>query len=385
MKKHQKHTKLVRPHLGEYGRNEWAFVGAPCGDIQKLIDRLLPELGAEKKIAYMDADHQTGDQGLENSSRLAMGLHQEYVDKIHFHRFDTKAKLESFQFRKYFNDQDVLLINGNHFQGQHQVVLVDPRKEKSLRKRADQLVDVRLILLNEGVTEVLPYVKELIPGWAEIPTFSIQDTPQIAGFLKNAWEQTTPKLKGLVLAGGKSSRMGRDKGLLNYHGRPQRDYLLDLLRPLCSEVYLSLREEGQDTTEDAVIYDTFTGLGPFGALLSAFREDPNAAWLIVACDLPLLDTKTLEFLVANRDTSAYATAFLDAADKFPEPLISIWEPRSYPLALQFLAQGYSCPRKILINSEINLLQAPDTKAFLNVNHPEEYEEIMSKLKHFPTT
>jgi len=61
-------------------------------------------------------------------------------------------------------------------------------------------------------------------------------------------------------------------------------------------------------------------------------------------------------------------------------LITIWEPKSYPALLSFLAQGYSCPRKVLINSEINLLKAPDPEALTNVNTPEELERVKRILQ-----
>jgi molybdopterin-guanine dinucleotide biosynthesis protein A len=126
--------------------------------------------------------------------------------------------------------------------------------------------------------------------------------------------------------------------------------------------------------------DTFLGLGPMGAILSAFRSKPDSAWLVMACDLPLLDEETLRFLVENRDPSAIATAFRSPENDFPEPLIAIWEPKSYLTLLQFLSQGYSCPRKALINSPIRLLDAPNTAALRNVNTPEEHDSVLEHLR-----
>ena len=54
---------------------------------------------------------------------------------------------------------------------------------------------------------------------------------------------------------------------------------------------------------------------------------------------------------------------------FPEPLITIWEPRSYPTLMQFLTQGYSCPRKVLMNSDIQLVVPEFPEELTNVNHP----------------
>ncbi|NJN80809.1 MAG: NTP transferase domain-containing protein, partial [Anaerolineales bacterium] len=130
-----------------------------------------------------------------------------------------------------------------------------------------------------------------------------------------------------------------------------------------------------------VIIDTFLELGPYGAILSAFREDPNAAWLVLACDLPLLDVETLQFLIENRNASLTATSFKSPESKegFPEPLIAIWEPRAYPTLLQFLAQGISCPRKVLINSEIELLIPPSEAALTNINTLAERKALLTQL------
>ena len=121
--------------------------------------------------------------------------------------------------------------------------------------------------------------------------------------------------------------------------------------------------------------DTFEGLGPFGAILSAFREYPDVAWVVIACDLPLLDAPTLQQLAQERKTSKIATAFISPNDSMPEPLIAIWEPKSYAVLLQFLAQGYSCPRKVLLNSEVHLIEPAQPQALTNVNSLEESEKV----------
>jgi len=172
--------------------------------------------------------------------------------------------------------------------------------------------------------------------------------------------------------------MGKDKGKINYHGKPQREHAFDLLSACCNQAFFSCRPE-QSADPDLfgmpIIFDNFLGLGPFGAIASAFRENPNTAWLVVACDLPLLDKEALDFLIQHRDPSKVATAFNSPDNEFPEPLITIWEPRSYPILLSFLAQGYSCPRKVLINSDVALVDAPDTRVLTNVNSPKDMEGL----------
>lgn len=384
-KKHQKHAKLTRPGIGKFGRNEWAIIGTPCGNIQQLAYQLIGLLSKGFQMGYVDADHASGDEekDLSASPQNAMdaGASAEYIDKIHFHRFDKRAKLDEFQYREQFYGVDGVLVNGNHFLAKQQIVVVDPKKEASLRKKLDRLTAVRLFLLTAGVDSIPEYLQEAVDDWQSIPVLSLTDGDGIADELRKDLQINVPKVRGLVLAGGKSQRMGSDKGLLTYHAKPQREHMADLLSNFCSDVALSCRP-GQVEAAQAKINllpDSFLGLGPFGAILTAFREDPNAAWMVVACDLPLLDEATLQYLMTHRNPSKLATAFLNPATDFPDPLVTIWEPRAYPALLSFLAQGYSCPRKVLINTEIELLQIPSAAALRNVNTPEDFQAVQDLL------
>ncbi len=383
--KHQKHAKIARPAFGTFTRNEWAFIGAPCGAIKQLAFALTQALSDTYRIGYVDADHQSSDaeadKGRPDNTALAFGSTMEYTDKITFHRLDFEAGLDNFQFRTLFNDQDAVLVNGNHFLAKQQIVILDARKAASLQKKTDRLKDVQLFLATDETTAPYDFLKEVLPNWASIPILSINDHQQIAAFLRKQLKRALPPLSGLVLAGGRSQRMGRDKGLIDYHGKPQREYLLEQLGKYCGDTWLSCRPEQQsELTAFPTLADTFAGLGPFGAILSAFRHQPDHAWLVAAVDLPLLDDATLQQLCANRNPSKIATAFLNPATNFPDPLLTIWEPRSYPILLQFLAQGYSCPRKVLINSSIELLEPQRPAALTNANSPEEYERIMTQLR-----
>lgn len=375
--KHKKHTALARPLLGRFGRNEWAILGAPCSRIQQLAAYLIAALHDRFHCAYLDANHAESES---LPGMLAAGAHTEYTDDIHSRRLQVRADWSMQSFRQEFNDADLLLVNGNHHEAARQVVIIDPAKENSLRKRLHQLTDVRLFLLAEGVPEVFDFVLQAIPEAAGIPRLSLQDDAAILHFFEKEMLQNIPLVNGLVLAGGQSLRMGRDKGLMEWHGKPQRDYLADMMAPFCSEVFLSCRPGQEVEMGDAypVLPDTFTGLGPYGAILSAFRHAPDRAWMVVACDLPLLDAATLDFLLQNRQPRHTATAFESPFDGMPEPLITIWEPKSYAILLAFLGQGYSCPRKVLLNADAHIVKAPEPEKLTNVNTPEEAETIRTK-------
>jgi molybdopterin-guanine dinucleotide biosynthesis protein A len=378
LKSHKKHASLVKPISGNFGRNEWAIIGAPCINIKLLASDIIQALSPRYKCAYADTSH--NDEVILPPGRLASGAFLEYTDQINYHQFNYTG-LKPISLKQQFADADIVLVNGNHQPAKAQVVIIYNNKMASLQKRVSQLTDVQLILLADNTDDVFDFVKEAVPQWQQLPVYRLEETDKIIAFFEEKMKQAKPALTGLVLAGGQSLRMGYDKGAVNWHGTEQRYYMAEMLKDYCDDVFISCRAAQTREINDnyKTLEDTFTGLGPFGAILSAFRENPNTAWLVVACDLPLLDANTLQYLLDNRNTSAIATAYENAHDGFPEPLITIWEPKSYAVLLAFLAQGYSCPRKVLINSDTTLLKAVNGHALTNVNTPEELEKIKHEL------
>ena len=185
---------------------------------------------------------------------------------------------------------------------------------------------------------------------------------------------STP-LYGLVMAGGYSRRMGRDKALLDYHGRAQAVWTAELLARPCARVFLSCRA-GQDTGDGGRwprILDLREGEGPIGGFLSAHAAHPKAAWLAMACDLPRMTDADLETLVLARDPRALATVFRSTRDGLPEPLCALYEPTAMAVFAAALQAGRHCPRKVLIEhaARVRLVDLPDPLALENINTPEE--------------
>jgi len=178
-------------------------------------------------------------------------------------------------------------------------------------------------------------------------------------------------LNGLILAGGKSSRMGRDKSLLVIHELPQRLHLFNLLTPFCSQVYLSCKSTTNIPADLNPLPDKFEIDSPLNGILSAFAHEPNAAWLTVAVDMPFVDAITLQRLIQHRNATKVATCFFDSEGVKPEPLLTIWEPRAFPLMLAFHGRGGFSPREFLMENDIHLLTVPDQRALVNVNTEED--------------
>src|SRR5690606_36469723 len=117
------------------------------------------------------------------------------------------------------------------------IVVIDPAK--NLEKKLDRLTDVQAIILKNPLDSPPEYLKREVTNWDSVPVFNLSDTDQIAAWIQAWMGQKLPPINGLVLAGGESRRMQKDKGELVYYGKNQREHVLALIRPFCSTAYLS--------------------------------------------------------------------------------------------------------------------------------------------------
>jgi len=195
-------------------------------------------------------------------------------------------------------------------------------------------------------------------------------------------QETMPPVYGLLLSGGASKRMQRDKAHVDYRGEPQLLRAWRLLEAVTERTFVSVRDDQRGDPLRAnlpLIVDSYDSVGPAAGILSAQDAHPAVAWLVLACDLPLLDAGTLQTLLERRDRAADATAFTSRHDGLPEPLCAIWEPASHALLLQRYNDGQYCPRKALIRSNTKLLPSPG-EALDNINTPADVEQLRVSLE-----
>ena len=156
---------------------------------------------------------------------------------------------------------------------------------------------------------------------------------------------------------------------------------VNLMRRVIDEVFVSVRA---DQTGDALrckfplIVDTEEGLGPAAGIFAAHLHRPDVAWLVLACDLALIDETAIANLVRSRNADKAATAYRGAADGLPEPLCAIYEPDTLA---RFSQQGRSgeelSPRSFLANSDAELIERTSDRALFNVNTPHDLARLQS--------
>ena len=181
-------------------------------------------------------------------------------------------------------------------------------------------------------------------------------------------------LWGLVLAGGKSRRMGSDKASLINNGETQLARAVKLLENYLPRVFVSTaKHQDGDSLRSGFenIVDRYDDLGPVAGILSAMDQFPDASWLVLACDLPQIDTATIRFLIESASADVHATAYRSVVDELPEPLCAVYRPSARPVIEKFIEDGYKCPRKMLINSPTHILTQPVPGALHNINSPDD--------------
>jgi len=193
-------------------------------------------------------------------------------------------------------------------------------------------------------------------------------------------------LYGLVLVGGKSRRMGQDKAWLSYHGKPQILYLFELLQSCCAKTYLSCLpgQRDQDLRLQGLpsIHDQIIDIGPISGIFSAGVRHPLAAWLVIACDLPMVKPESLHYLIEQRDPTQLATCFTsEDNEEYPEPLCTIYEPSCQEYIRLAIANGSRSPAKVLLHeaARTKLLRQPVPQLLKNVNNSDDFFAVTKKL------
>jgi len=184
-------------------------------------------------------------------------------------------------------------------------------------------------------------------------------------------------LFGLVAAGGRSRRMGREKGGLTCWRQPQVPRMCRLLQPYVRSVFVSVREEQGDRSwcvNHPRIYDRFRDLGPVSGLLSAMLRFPRVAWLFVACDMPFLDGRGIRPLVRHRNPLKKATVYKAPDENVLEPVCAIYEADFRERVEEQLGHGIQSLRRMLnTSSSVEVVTTPAKRVLTSVDTPSDFE------------
>ncbi len=187
-------------------------------------------------------------------------------------------------------------------------------------------------------------------------------------------------MKALILAGGESRRMGRNKALIERpDGTRQLDHIIALARSISDDIIVSTNDPSIVPASIPHLPDLNPGDGPLGALTAFHAAHPGEPVMLIGCDLFLLDEITLRELIDLRDTTAMATCYANRIDHHPEPLCTIYESPALAKIREKLDANDRCARHFLESLSPHILKLSHPAAIDNANTPADLDEAFAKI------
>ena len=181
------------------------------------------------------------------------------------------------------------------------------------------------------------------------------------------------RYSGILMAGGKSLRMGQDKSQLQYQGQSFAQRGIGLLSLFCSEIIVSA-SQGAWPNSVRVVPDAYPGIGPMGGLHACLQACTHQCALVLPCDSPLLEKEAIAQLIESSSTGR-PTVF--SKNGFPEPLVGIYPKSSLPIIEKLIAQKeYSLQALLKLSSALCIEIGPTIeRQFSNINTPSDFENL----------
>ncbi len=187
------------------------------------------------------------------------------------------------------------------------------------------------------------------------------------------------KISGILLAGGKSSRMGEDKAFMIYRGKELYRYPLGILEYFCDEIIISSDNKSFNNTNYKVYPDKEPHLGPMGGLNTCLNKIQNNYAIVLSCDTPGIDVDSINELVQLTNNQSIIVGM--NADEKPEALAGIYN-KNCILSIGSLINSGNYRMSELLKLEdayYHKFSYPETKLrriFFNINTKEDYKKLM---------
>jgi molybdopterin-guanine dinucleotide biosynthesis protein A len=188
-------------------------------------------------------------------------------------------------------------------------------------------------------------------------------------------------ITGIILSGGKNSRMGKDKGFLSLNGKLFTQYCIDALTPLVSETIIISNNKDYDRFGLKRIEDVIENAGPLAGLYSGLLHSNTTYNLVLSCDIPLITSNILEKLIDN--ISDYVDISQIESNGKTMPLIALYKTKNKDLFYKLLKSGERRLRYAVNQCKVKniKLDSESEKFTINVNTPEELKMIENEYQY----
>ncbi|MEH0007329.1 MAG: molybdenum cofactor guanylyltransferase [Flavobacteriales bacterium] len=188
-------------------------------------------------------------------------------------------------------------------------------------------------------------------------------------------------LTGIVLAGGKSSRMNRDKGLIRYKQKPFVQHIIAALQPLVDEIIIVSDDPQYDVFAQRRVEDWIKNVGPLAGIYTGLSHAKTRDSLILSCDIPLINSAVLSQLI-NRTAEPVEVVQMQCRGK-TMPLVARYKKTCMQPCLRLIESGERRVRFFVDQLRSKTIVAGDSTAkyILNINTPNELKKLNHGCKH----
>ena len=184
------------------------------------------------------------------------------------------------------------------------------------------------------------------------------------------------QLSAIIIAGGKSSRMGSDKTKMIYRGQSLLQKAMELAGHFSADVIISSNGQVNTNAELSVFADEIPDIGPLGGLYTCLKHIKNRKTLVLPADMPLLDKNVLEYLIKKADFQKDVNIFQVEGRR--HPLVGIYDQNLLPLIEKQIADKDYKLRNLLQKSAFHLIDGSSfTAKFININTPDEWAKLQA--------
>ncbi len=188
-------------------------------------------------------------------------------------------------------------------------------------------------------------------------------------------------ITGIILAGGKSSRMGSEKGLLWLEGKPFIQHIVEALQPVAKEIIIVSSNSEYDTFGLKRIEDIIPECGPIAGLHAGLTNSKTEDNLVVSCDVPLITTSLLRKLLPYKNID-YDVVQFEAEGK-TIPLIALYKKRCVEKCFEFLSKGEKRLSKLVSKFNTKTIAVQEKELFLvkNINTIEDLNTVTNAINY----
>jgi len=183
-------------------------------------------------------------------------------------------------------------------------------------------------------------------------------------------------ISGVILAGGKSKRMGATKGLMHLNDKPFVSYSIEALKPLTSEIIIVSDDSAFDAFQNTRVDDHYKDAGPVAGLYSGLSYSSSFYNLVLSCDIPFINTEVLTLLVQSIEPNFEVFQFISEGKT--HPLIAIYTKDCLSPLKDILDSGERRLRTAVDTFKVKTISLPIEQAPLvrNINTRQEYDSLL---------